>query len=85
MPLLTAAVTQSVTLYRPCEMEDGLSCLTEASANTQTGALGLAAGLKDRKPDLGTRLVHVRALRIFLPFVVLVRAHAASSPSHPKG
>ena len=37
-------------------MEDGLSCLTEASANTQ----GAAASLKDRKPDLGTRLAHVR-------------------------
>ena len=55
------------------EMEDGLSCLTEASANTQ-GAL--AASLKDRKPDLGTRLAHVRCA---------LSVGCASQPSHPGG
>jgi hypothetical protein len=38
-------------------MEDGLSCLTEASTNTQG-----AGALRDRKPDAGlaSRLAHVR-------------------------
>ena len=34
----------------------GPSCLTEASANTQ----GAANALRDRKPDLQSRLNHVR-------------------------
>lgn len=46
-------------------MEDGLSCLTEASTNTQG-----AGALRDRKPDAGlaSRLAHVRcALPLLRP------------------